>query len=395
MDSDTLRGLGAGISIGIVLMNILLAVVVHRVREQPGYTCLRIGAWLAGSGLLLNMLQGSVPTWLSLALGNALLVAGQVMLWVGVERALGRRRSRAWLWVLTSLMFSIGIIFGVIWSVFGVRLVAQAVLLAVPTAILLRTLSRQDRPSRALRWLLYTQTLILACLFARVLLHLAFDIPKLNPFENEPGNIVVVLGLLVGAMASVMCMILFVVERLVNQSELRAESDPLTECMNRLGLRRLIDARRKSKRMGPISVLALDLDHFKRINDVHGHDVGDAVLRRFARVSRAELGADDVLIRMGGEEFLVLSERTDQSAIALAEAILAAVAAPASGEPNVTVSIGVVPRASLEIGVLREAFQASDEALYRAKREGRNRVCVSAWSGHANPAANRDAVRSQ
>lgn len=134
-----------------------------------------------------------------------------------------------------------------------------------------------------------------------------------------------------------------------------------------------------SRHGDPLSVLILDLDHFKQINDTHGHGAGDRVLRAFADRMQAELRAGDVGGRWGGEEFLVVLPRTDlDGALEIADRIrIAAAAEPVtvSGDPiGVTVSGGcaVGPGPSSE-GLVHRA----DTALYRAKLEGRDRIAAA------------------
>jgi diguanylate cyclase (GGDEF)-like protein len=131
----------------------------------------------------------------------------------------------------------------------------------------------------------------------------------------------------------------------------------------------------------PLSVLALDIDHFKRYNDLYGHAEGDGALRRFAgAVSSALLHADDVLARPGGEEFIVfLPGSSFEQAMKVAQRVCERVRAAdivhaASPEGRMTVSIGV---ASMQAGdgELEQLLRRADAALYRAKAAGRNRAC--------------------
>lgn len=145
----------------------------------------------------------------------------------------------------------------------------------------------------------------------------------------------------------------------------------------------LAEAMRRFSRYGePVALLMLDLDHFKAVNDTHGHPAGDAVLREVARRVRASVRDVDLACRYGGEEFGVILSHTDAvGAGAVAERIRATVAgAPVVLEAgvglSVTTSVGVAicPRDA----TTPEGFvHAADRALYRAKRSGRNRVCAA------------------
>ena len=129
----------------------------------------------------------------------------------------------------------------------------------------------------------------------------------------------------------------------------------------------------------PLSMLMVDADHFKRVNDTHGHPAGDAVLRHLAGVLAATFRQVDVVARIGGEEFAVLLPSTDlQGAAAVAERLRQAVAAQpaaAGGELllPITVSIGVSTMSEAVAG-LDALMKQADDALYAAKRNGRNQV---------------------
>ena len=140
-----------------------------------------------------------------------------------------------------------------------------------------------------------------------------------------------------------------------------------------------VQAARRSKL--PLVCLLLDVDHFKRINDTHGHPAGDAVLRYVARLIRAQLRGSDVVARYGGEEFVLLLPATPPpAALETAERIRRVIAAQSMPleltEPlRITVSIGA---AALASGEAPEALvQRADQALYAAKQGGRNRVQVA------------------
>ncbi len=165
---------------------------------------------------------------------------------------------------------------------------------------------------------------------------------------------------------------------------LRAASltDTLTEMPNRrFMMKRLEQDWDASSRSGkPLSVISIDIDHFKLVNDTYGHDVGDAVLREVARVLRRSARKGEQPARMGGEEFMIALRDADESNSRLAaERIRAAVHAEhievGGFSSNVTVSIGVATR-NAGLANLDALLKAADQALYRAKDAGRNRVCL-------------------
>jgi diguanylate cyclase (GGDEF)-like protein len=123
----------------------------------------------------------------------------------------------------------------------------------------------------------------------------------------------------------------------------------------------------------PLSLIMLDIDHFKRVNDAHGHPTGDAVIKRVARCVASTVRAADHVARLGGEELAVLAPEIDSTgALALAERIRRAVAA--GTEPvAVTVSLGACTWASGPLEI-EELLRRADEALYRSKDAGRNRT---------------------
>ncbi|MEF2279019.1 GGDEF domain-containing protein [Deinococcus sp. YIM 134068] len=156
-----------------------------------------------------------------------------------------------------------------------------------------------------------------------------------------------------------------------------AHVDALTELPNRRQLEVWL-AEHQSQVVGaPLSVILFDLDHFKRVNDTHGHDAGDRVLRAVAGAARPALRPHDRLGRWGGEEFLVLLPGTPgPEARAVAECLQAALSAfHHTGVGRVTVSCGVAQ--ALPGETTGDLLKRADEALYEAKRNGRALVRVA------------------
>ncbi len=180
------------------------------------------------------------------------------------------------------------------------------------------------------------------------------------------------------------------------QLEQQTITDPLTSLFNRRYFQyRAQQELERSRRHGaPVSLLVLDLDHFKRVNDRYGHPAGDEALCRTGQLLKSELRRLDVCARWGGEEFAVLMPSTGRlGAMTVARRILRAVrtktcfeAAPV-GAPDarleavrLTTSIGLASHPSPGIDTAEQLFAAADAALYRAKRSGRDQLRT-----HAEP----------
>jgi two-component system cell cycle response regulator len=164
--------------------------------------------------------------------------------------------------------------------------------------------------------------------------------------------------------------------------ELLAHTDPLTEVLNRRALSDRLTAEMDRVRRydSTVSLLLIDLDHFKRINDQHGHLVGDDVLMEVASILQRAVRSVDVVARYGGEEFvIVLPETGTVGATSFAERIRELIEThhftQVGNTPlHLTTSIGVASFPGFGVETVEDLFAAADQALYRAKAEGRNRV---------------------
>jgi diguanylate cyclase (GGDEF)-like protein len=166
-----------------------------------------------------------------------------------------------------------------------------------------------------------------------------------------------------------------------------ATTDPLTGLFNRWHMIDLAEKElaRYQRSQHPIGLLLLDIDHFKSINDSHGHEVGDKVLVAVANTIKADLRSQDLIARWGGEEFLVLLPDTDlEQARASAERIRQALMQKrwSFGDQSVAVTISVGVSEFQEDDGLQSAINRADRALYSSKDNGRNRVEV--YSGGAS-----------
>jgi diguanylate cyclase (GGDEF)-like protein len=164
----------------------------------------------------------------------------------------------------------------------------------------------------------------------------------------------------------------------IRQLETLATLDELTGLGNRRGLNEhLAHALSAADRQqSDLTLVAIDIDHFKKVNDTHGHDAGDAVLQRVGAAIQRVIRAGDYAFRQGGEEMTVVAVTTFKGAAILAEKLRSAVeTSHGTDEIPVTISLGV---SMARLGDTSEKLaKRADEALYQAKAAGRNRVEIS------------------
>ena len=163
-----------------------------------------------------------------------------------------------------------------------------------------------------------------------------------------------------------------------------AAMDPLTGTYNRrFGMTRLREELKRAQRTSsPLGILMYDIDHFKKINDSYGHLIGDRVLNRVAHASQTALREGDILVRYGGEEFLIiLPGASKQNSYEVAERVRRVIEETAivEGEQQIqtTVSLGVTSYPEMDVQDPVELIRLADSALYTAKENGRNRVIVN------------------
>jgi diguanylate cyclase (GGDEF)-like protein len=179
----------------------------------------------------------------------------------------------------------------------------------------------------------------------------------------------------------------------INDARLRLEQlavqDDLTGLYNYRYLHtRLNEEFKRSERYrDPLACVMLDIDHFKRVNDRYGHDMGDVVLRETSARLRKAVREIDVVTRYGGEEFLLVLPSTNFSgALSVADRVWRAVGSEPyllpSGPERVSISVGVAVFPSRDIKTKDQLIKAADKALYQAKGDGRDRICVYQHQGY-------------
>jgi diguanylate cyclase (GGDEF)-like protein len=181
--------------------------------------------------------------------------------------------------------------------------------------------------------------------------------------------------------------LLDIAERLLKEKDYLATTDPLTGVNNRLRFAKVLgdEAERKRRTNTPMALVMFDVDHFKRINDTYGHNVGDEVLKALANLVSTEVRVTDFFGRWGGEEFVLLLRDDDcEAAMAAAEKLRNLIASsdiPSVGK--VTCSFGV---AAWMLGDTEASLVArADKALYESKKGGRNLVtCTQGVTGNCH-----------
>lgn len=365
-----------------VLTFIALAAVMRdfprESREELRYWTLGIG--LLATGWMLIAARGHVPDVASVVLGNlALFVGFQSLLFA--LRAFLRLPVMRWRDVpLPLLQVAVSVVFFWVWPSLTARVVLGALLIAAVLAESARVLwIHAPRPQPM------AYHVVGVSMVAAMFIMLARAIVQMSPLGVDHMMEASVMQSLVftlsnlAPLVSTLGFLLMINERLQRELHRLAIADPLTGLANRRELQRRGDALllEPGRR---VAVVAIDADHFKHINDTRGHEAGDTVLVALAERLRHAARAEDVVARLGGEEFVLLMPDTSlEEAHRRAEALRRDIAETPvlleDGPLSVTVSVGVVERG--DAGTLAGLLHAADQAMYAAKAAGRNRVVVA------------------
>lgn len=338
-----------------------------------GWWFLATLAWMAAAALFVG--RGLIPDLLSTIVANALLGLGTLAYLVGTCRFHGTDPPwRAWLVVLAAEVAAL------LWWTYGepsfrLRVIAVTLTLgALYVALLHFVLRRGSRhfPNRFVAAVLAAHLLVV---LGRLLSALEGSVGE-QLLQATLGQLVYLGSYAITHLMLAVGAVLLASDRLRSTLEFMATHDPLTLVLNRRAV--LDQAERelaRSRRHGhPWCLLMIDLDHFKQVNDSHGHRHGDEVLKHFARTTQAQLRKSDSLGRYGGEEFVLLLPHTPLAAATqLAERVRRSLA---SGHAlDCKVSMGATQWRGAE-DTLDAMLTRGDAALYRAKAQGRDRVCV-------------------
>lgn len=361
------------------IMGGMMSLILFSLKRSYPPSIKGLGDW--AGGLFLMFLAGATtagrgifPDFLAVSLANLFFFLGLYWTLYGTEQFLGRRSNPApW------LLFILAVCGIHVWFTFGhSSLIGRIVIVNLGGMVLLLAQAyliswyQQDGFGK---WLTFGTLVAGAGLQAMRLVVLMLVPHDLDIMAQSATNQFYTVGFAFSLLLYAIGTILMSSEHLRAQFEQLATRDSLTHAFTRRHWNSLCEGELlRCKRSGrSMAVLALDLDHFKAVNDNHGHQAGDVVLKNFVAHVNAHLRQSDHLGRFGGEEFLLLLPETSlEQATQVAERIRTDLARSAAS-PSCTVSIGVTTSDGRDSTV--EAILArADAAMYRAKAGGRNRV---------------------
>lgn len=351
-------------------------------REKMGTDAFAVGNLALGAAYALQLMEGPAGwSWMSV-LNHALTLGALLAYSVGGLRFFGRPTPLLWPLVALGLGYAVvQVLVEWLWGPvarYALLAAACAVWFAGMVVVLLAGMRTFARDLRA-------EALLFAVLIGGIGVLNVIKLAKLLSgglaVLTMAGQFQVVFYVYMCSLATIIppFIVWLVLRRLTDTLRDMAARDPLTQLLNRRGLTEALDARLRRPNTGA-RVLLIDVDHFKHVNDRHGHSAGDAVLCAIGEVLRRAMRTEDLVSRMGGEEFAVVCMGADEAAAGhLAERIRHAVAsavllrAPDGEAVHCSVTIGISGYFDAA-STLGRALQDADAALYRGKRAGRDRV---------------------
>jgi diguanylate cyclase (GGDEF)-like protein len=373
------------------LVTLLISIcLVYAARGYPDSLRNSLWAWAGGTGVqslgwLLLGLRGQIPDFASIVVANTLVAYGYAEIISALRRFGGNTGRRFWLphWLALGVA-AVCIAYSVEAPDLRARLMIVSALIAVQYLIGLQLVWRLAPPPRPVshRVMIAMFVVGIAVLSARAIAVYVAPLAGNDPFVLTPLQALSFATGTFGPVVATFAFLLMVSDRMNEELGRLAMFDPLTEVYNRRSLddlagRAVAEARRHAR---TLSVLVVDADHFKRINDEYGHEAGDRALKALVEVLRRTARSEDLVGRLGGEEFVVLMPDADAIAGAAgAERLRIAVERSVFRVNDQTVPL----RVSIGVAALRDPrddfaalLRRADHALYEAKRAGRNRVVL-------------------
>lgn len=370
--------------ISAAVVALLMGVIVLAFGSQAGAKApLRTWGWsllALMTGFTVIGLQESLNRAFASVVGNTLLTTAGVLLLHTAKRMRGLAEPRL-PWALVPLIAAVSLLWSVVWDEFKVRSVLTTAVIAGLLFWAAYIVGRDPPPDarRAHRIAAATIGTYGAVMAIRSVLTLSRD-QRAGILEPTAFDVLSLLGFQAFAVSATLGLMWIEIQRLEGELKRLAAHDSLTGLLTRRAFRDQFERDvSRSRRSGePLALALLDLDHFKQLNDGHGHPFGDEILRRTAQRLRAGVRTHDTLGRYGGEEFALLMPGLDkEAALRTTERVRGAVEALEMEHDDVwlrlTISAGVA--AFPQDGADWESLlTAADAALYEAKASGRNRV---------------------
>lgn len=379
--------------LGFLLLTLELCVSRQGLRTRPDIRRWTLGSLALLGGFAALAARVVVPLEVSILLGNGLICLGLALYAQAIYLLMQDGEVPGWL-VLVQPAIWLALVLMLDWPLHRRTAVLSVVFAALLAPGVLLIVRHGWFAERSLRTVALTMAAAMAALLLRAVHAWASPGDYVNLMQASLGQGLTFLFAFMCLLGAGFGFVLAVFERVAQQMEEAATRDGLTGCWNRTTTDALLEHElQRARRTGtPVAFALLDLDHFKQVNDQHGHRSGDAVLKAFADTVRRRLRASDVFGRTGGEEFGLVLPGTDLAGARwLLEAIRHEVEAISlrsdSGQPvRVTVSTGVAM--ADEGGTLTgdRLYGRADQALYEAKRAGRNRVEAYGLSAGASGA---------
>jgi diguanylate cyclase (GGDEF)-like protein len=369
------------VAISAILQSIVLTFLWFLANKYQGISTFTIGRILSAVGFLLAAMRSLLPPAFSVFLPNLFLLAAASWSCAGIGQFVGRKNHYSYL-------ITLNVVFGLIQSYFffvNDNFFGRTFSLSLATVPVFGLTAYYLFKSRDRNFLTAARfTLTIVCLFtilSVVRLPMLLKDPPSNIFDPHPSNALAFLGAFSFGFLWTGGFMMMVTQRLYEELYVLASVDLLTQTLNRRSMLQHLNQEfsRFERVKTPFSLILLDVDFFKRINDTYGHDGGDLVLTHLAQVLQQSLRKYDRLSRWGGEEFLVLLPDTGLAeATEIAERLRATVEANPAGKGEIlhTISLGVGEIAQHGNSVTTLITEA-DRALYQAKQNGRNRVVVA------------------
>jgi len=363
------------------VMSGLMSLVLYSLKRNYPSSIKGLSEWSAAllvlfvAGLLVAG-RGGLPDLVSISVSSFLLWCGLYLAYVGTQRFFGvKPRVAPWMIVISGLSL-IQLWFNLVEPNYHVRMALTTVMTACLTGVHAHVIVKQGSVTFSKALAVGVLAFIGAIQVVRLASSFLFSFPANTEFFGTSViQLIYVASFSFSVLLFSISTVLMATDRLRTELEHLANHDSLTNALTRRQMDEICRAElERCHRHGrSLALLMMDLDHFKSVNDSHGHQVGDRVLVNFVAKVSALLRGPDHLGRFGGEEFMaLLPETTLDEAISVAERIRE-VCAQADQAPYCTVSIGITTNRQ-DSDTVETLMTRADTGLYRAKANGRNRI---------------------